>query len=84
MVGGYIYILGSHTGTLYIGVTSNLSLRPAPACRESRRDGATWSPARECRVGLGLYIESLRDDTMLRAGDSVFPREIEPTSIKPT
>jgi putative endonuclease len=25
--GGYIYILGSHTGTLYIGVTSNLYLR---------------------------------------------------------
>jgi putative endonuclease len=24
MSGGYIYILGSHTGTLYIGVTSNL------------------------------------------------------------
>ena len=24
---GYIYILGSHTGTLYIGVTSNLYLR---------------------------------------------------------
>jgi hypothetical protein len=23
---GYIYILGSHTGTLYIGVTSNLYL----------------------------------------------------------
>ena len=27
MVGGYIYILGSHTGTLYIGVTSNLYQR---------------------------------------------------------
>ena len=26
MSGGYIYILGSHTGTLYIGVTSNLYL----------------------------------------------------------
>jgi predicted GIY-YIG superfamily endonuclease len=25
--GSYIYILGSHTGTLYIGVTSNLYLR---------------------------------------------------------
>jgi putative endonuclease len=25
--GGYIYILGSHTGTLYIGVTSNLYQR---------------------------------------------------------
>jgi putative endonuclease len=29
MAGGYIYILGSHTGTLYIGVTSNLYLRYA-------------------------------------------------------
>jgi putative endonuclease len=27
MSGGYIYIFGSHTGTLYIGVTSNLYLR---------------------------------------------------------
>jgi predicted GIY-YIG superfamily endonuclease len=27
MAGGYIYMLGSHTGTLYIGVTSNLYLR---------------------------------------------------------
>ena len=27
MSGGHIYILGSHTGTLYIGVTSNLYLR---------------------------------------------------------
>jgi putative endonuclease len=27
MSGGHIYILSSHTGTLYIGVTSNLYLR---------------------------------------------------------
>jgi putative endonuclease len=27
MSGGYISILGSHTGTLYMGVTSNLYLR---------------------------------------------------------
>ena len=27
MSGACIYILGSHTGTLYIGVTSNLYLR---------------------------------------------------------
>ncbi len=27
MSGGYIYILGSHTGTLYMGVTSNRYLR---------------------------------------------------------
>ena len=27
MSGSYIYILGSHTGTLYIGVISNLYLR---------------------------------------------------------
>jgi predicted GIY-YIG superfamily endonuclease len=27
MSGGHIYILGSHTGTLYIGVTSNLYVR---------------------------------------------------------
>jgi hypothetical protein len=29
MSGSYIYILGSHTGALYIGVTSNLSARHA-------------------------------------------------------
>jgi len=28
MAGGYIYILGSHTGTLYLGITSNLYLYP--------------------------------------------------------
>ena len=27
MSGGYVYILGSHTGTLYVGVTSNLYSR---------------------------------------------------------
>jgi hypothetical protein len=27
MAGGYIYMLGSHTGTLCIGVASNLYLR---------------------------------------------------------
>jgi putative endonuclease len=27
MPGGFIYILGSHTGTLYIGVTSKVYLR---------------------------------------------------------
>jgi putative endonuclease len=27
MSSGYIYILGSHTGTLYVGVTSDLYLR---------------------------------------------------------
>jgi putative endonuclease len=27
MSGGYIYMLGSHAGTLYIGVTSDLYLR---------------------------------------------------------
>jgi putative endonuclease len=27
MSGGHVYVLGSHIGTLYIGVTSNLYLR---------------------------------------------------------
>ena len=30
MSGGYVYILGSNTGTLYIGVTSNLYVRLMP------------------------------------------------------
>jgi predicted GIY-YIG superfamily endonuclease len=36
MAGGYIYILGSHTGTLYIGVTSNLYLRVMQQSRVQR------------------------------------------------
>jgi len=35
MSGAYIYILGSHTGTLYIGVTS--TWRP-PNCDDPRRN----------------------------------------------
>jgi putative endonuclease len=40
MSGGYIYILGSHTGTLYIGVTSNLYLRVMQH-KEGRLEGFT-------------------------------------------
>ena len=40
MAGGYIYILGSHTGTLYIGVTSNLYLRVMQH-KEGTLDGFT-------------------------------------------
>jgi hypothetical protein len=45
MSGGYIYILGSHTGTLYIGLTSNLYLRviprPSSAYRSRSRSRAS-------------------------------------------
>ena len=37
MSGGYIYILGSHTGTLYIGVTSN-SHRSGKTTQRLRRE----------------------------------------------
>ena len=37
---GYIYVLGSHTGTLYIGVTSNLYLRVLQH-KEGTREGFT-------------------------------------------
>jgi hypothetical protein len=35
-----------------------------PQRRQSRRDVTTCSPARQCRVGLGLSGESRRDGTM--------------------
>jgi putative endonuclease len=37
MSGGHIYILGGHTGTLYIGVTSNLYLRVM-----QHKEGTEW------------------------------------------
>jgi putative endonuclease len=40
MSGSHIYILGSHTGTLYIGVTSNLYLRVMQH-KESKLEGFT-------------------------------------------
>jgi predicted GIY-YIG superfamily endonuclease len=43
MSGSYIYILGSHTGTLYIGVTSNLYLRVIRTINPEFKDLAqTW------------------------------------------
>jgi predicted GIY-YIG superfamily endonuclease len=41
MAGGYIYILGSYTGMLYIGVTRNLYLR----IRQVRTAGRSCSRA---------------------------------------
>ena len=55
MSGAYIYILGSHTGTLYIGVTSNLYLRVM-----QHKEG-TWEGFTEtygCKRL--LYFEQLR------------------------
>jgi putative endonuclease len=46
MFGGYIYILGSQTGTLYIGVTSNLYLRVMQH-KEGTLEGFT-AAARSC------------------------------------
>ena len=40
MSGSHIYILGSHTGTLYISVTSNLYLRVMQH-KESKLEGFT-------------------------------------------
>jgi GIY-YIG catalytic domain len=44
--GAYIYILGSHTGTLYIGVTSNLYLRVMQH-KEGTREGFTATYGRK-------------------------------------
>ena len=48
MAGGYIYILGSHTGTLYIGVTSNLYLH-AMQHKEGTLEGFNRCPTLKAR-----------------------------------
>src|SRR5579859_2649352 len=47
-------------GRLPLVVRGCVRTRP----KQSRRDGTDKSPARECRVGLRLTIESRRDGTM--------------------
>jgi putative endonuclease len=56
MQGGYTYIIGSHTGTLYIGVTSNLYVRLMQH-REKTFDG--FSANYQC--GRLLYFEGYDD-----------------------
>ncbi len=56
MSGSYIYILGSHIGTLYIGVTSNLYLRIMPH-KEGTWEGFT--AAYGCKRL--LYFEGYED-----------------------
>src|SRR3984957_8513072 len=56
MSGGYICILGSHTGTLYIGVTSNLYLRVVQH-KEGTLEGFTATYG----CNLLLYFEGYED-----------------------
>jgi putative endonuclease len=56
MSGGYVYILGSDTGTLYVGVTSNLYLR-ALQHKEGKLEGFT--AAYGCKRL--LYVERYED-----------------------
>jgi putative endonuclease len=56
MAGGCIDILGSHTGTLYIGVTSNLCLRVMQH-KEGTLEGFT--AAYDCKRL--LYFEGYQD-----------------------
>jgi putative endonuclease len=56
MSGGYIYILGSHTGTLYIGITSKLYLRVMQH-KEGTLEGFT--PVYGCKRL--LYFEGYED-----------------------
>ena len=56
MSGGHIYILGSHTGTLYIGVTSDLYLRVMQH-KEGTLEGFTATYGCNCL----LYLESYQD-----------------------
>ena len=72
MVGDCIYILGSHTGTLYIGVTSNLYFRVMQH-KEGMLEGFT--AAYGCKRL--LYFEGYQDirtaiarEKQLKAGDA--------------
>jgi predicted GIY-YIG superfamily endonuclease len=65
MAGGYIYVLGSHTGTLYIGVTSNL-LRVMQH-KEGRLEGFT--AAYGCKRL--LYFEGYEDIRAAIARDKI-------------
>ena len=56
MSGSYIYILGSHTGTLYIGVTSDLYLRVMQH-KEGTWEGFTTHYGCKCL----LYFEGYED-----------------------
>ena len=56
MAGGYVYILGSHPGTLYIGVSSNLYFRVMQH-KEGRLEG--FSEAYGCKRL--LYFEGYED-----------------------
>ena len=51
MSGGYIYSLGSHTGTLYIGVTSKLYLRVMQH-KEGTLEGFTAAYGCKCLLSL--------------------------------
>ncbi|HET6216499.1 MAG TPA: GIY-YIG nuclease family protein [Acidobacteriaceae bacterium] len=62
MSGSYIYILGSHTGTLYIGVTSN------PYLRVMQHKEGTWegfTAAYGCKRL--LYFEGYEDLRWLKS-----------------
>jgi predicted GIY-YIG superfamily endonuclease len=63
MSGAYIYILGSHTGTLYIGVTSNLYLRVMQH-KEGTWEGFTTDYG--CKRL--LYFEGYEESQSHRAG----------------
>src|ERR1700722_7135719 len=56
MIGGSAHILGSHIGTLYIGVTSNLYL-PVMRHKEDALEGFTAAYGCQCP----LYFEDYED-----------------------
>jgi predicted GIY-YIG superfamily endonuclease len=58
MPGAYIYTLGSHTGTLYIGVTSNLYLRVMQH-KEGTWEGFTASAYRSRSYCRASVVEKL-------------------------
>ena len=58
MKAGYTYIMGSHTGTLYIGVTSDIYIRI-----KQHRDGAFEGFSKQHNCTRLLYYEQHEDIT---------------------
>ena len=66
MSGAYIYIVGSHTGALYIGATSNLYLRVAGASVVEKLPAAWVSAAEVLRLRATSAVS--RDQSVRRSG----------------
>jgi predicted GIY-YIG superfamily endonuclease len=78
MKSGYTYIMGSHTGTLYIGVTSDIYIRI-----KQHKDGASEGFSRQYNCTRLLYYEQHEDMTQSHCSRKTVKRlaprkEVEP------